>query len=176
MMKHASIFFPIVCSLAVAVLCSCASRIQAPCTASLSPTRVRTWEGRAFDRVVGYRFANSAEWRSVLRLDLKQVDLAYLQKMKRNEAELNEAQTDQLMDAIHGTRPTAEPAVCYEPHHIFLFHAKDQLVGAFEFCLQCQQYRAWPRRELRVNENYVKLAALCRELGLGVKPPQRWRP
>jgi hypothetical protein len=154
------------------VICGCASKPQPPKT-PLSHQGIRTWEGRVFDRVVGYRFADSPEWRSVLRMDLHQLDMAYLQKMKRNEAVLSEAQIDQLMDAIFGPHPPPNLAICYEPHHIFIFFANDQPVGAFEFCLQCGQYRAWPDKTLHINESYQKLAALSRQLGLGVKPPAR---
>ena len=106
-------------------------------------------------------------------MDLHQLDMAYLQKMKRNEAVLSETQIDQLMDAIFGTHPKSDVAMCYEPHHIFIFFANDQPVGAFEFCFQCLQYRAWPKRDIGVNESYEKLAALCKKLSLGIKPPSR---
>lgn len=161
--------------LAVAMLCSCSSPPVPPTLSKTTPPHAssRQWQGRSFDKVVGYRFADSAEWRSVIRLDLHQLDMAYLQKMKRNEAVLTEEQTDELMDAIFSKHPPSFVAICYEPHHIFVFFSKAQPVGAFEFCLQCHQYRAWPKRDLAVNESYVKLASLCRKLRLGVKPPAR---
>jgi hypothetical protein len=161
------------CLFVVAMFSSCTSKPPQPSNIPLFHAGVRTWEGRAFDRVVGYRFADSSEWRSVLRLDLHTLDLAYLQKMKRNEAVLSEAQIDQLMDAIFGPHPFSDIAMCYEPHHIFIFFDKDRPIGAFEFCFQCLQYRAWPKKDLGVHESYEKLATLCKKLGLGIKPPKR---
>lgn len=163
---------------AMAGLCNCASRPQKAPKSSLPAAGIRRWEGRTFDRVVGFRFlglqfVGLPGARNVVRADSKPLDMAGLRLAKRQEAVLSESETDQLMDAILGDHPVVDRAMCYEPHHIFIFFSKDRPIGAFEICFQCQQSTAWPRRDLHVTESYAKLATLCKKLGLSIKPPSR---
>ncbi|MFO1484598.1 MAG: hypothetical protein U1F71_14650 [Verrucomicrobiaceae bacterium] len=170
MKQHIRLF----CLIAGAVLCSCSSKPPPLDASKIPPTRGvgHRWEGRDFDRVVGYRFVDF-EWTSLIRYQSNELDIESLQRGKRNEAILSGPETEQLMDAIFGAHPKSDAAMCYQPHHIFIFFAKDQPIGAFEICFQCLQSRAWPKNNLNVNESFAKLAALCKQLGLGVKPPLR---
>jgi hypothetical protein len=160
---------------ALAALCSCASKPQNTSKSSRSNAIIRHWEGRSFDRVVGYKFVDLPGWRSVVCNGSNQLDLAGLQRAKRKEVVLSEAEIDHLWEAIFSRNPPPDRAMCYEPHHIFIFFAKDEPIGAFEVCFQCSDSRGWPKRNINVNESYQKLGALCERIGLGTKAPLTWR-
>lgn len=131
------------------------------------------WPSSRYDKVVGYQFVNYSSTSSSALADTKgRLTLARLDEVKRREAVLSNQQIDRLIDAVF--IPDKEPAshaVCYDPHHIFVFYFKGRPVAAFEACFRCMNSNCRPPSKQRIDVNYSKLAELCLELGLGVEAP-----
>jgi hypothetical protein len=80
---------------------------------------------------------------------------------------LTKDQVNALFTAITGTHTPWKGAVCYEPHHGFVFYDKNgTIIGSLSICFGCQQYRASPSGELSRHWDLEGLEKLVRELGI----------
>ncbi len=152
-------------------ICGCVATGEAHVSQKHVCDARRQWQGQNFDRVVGYNFTDLPTWSTIVCTRSGKLNLAGLRDVKHKKVVLSAAQIDELFDAIFGKHSPPAHAMCYEPHHIFIFFEKDQPVGAFEICFRCSDYRAWPCRTMKVNESYPKLNALCKKLGLSTRAP-----
>jgi len=131
------------------------------------------WPSSKYDTVVGYQFVNYGYTTSSPLADVKgRLALARLNEVKRKEALLSNSQIERLLEAmfIPDTEPT-QHAVCYDPHHIFVFYSRSKAVAAFEVCFRCLNSNKRPSAGRKTNVNYSMLAGLCLELGLGTDSP-----
>jgi hypothetical protein len=137
-------------------------------TSAISPK----WPDKQFDRVVGYQFVNPPGIGSPF-LDGKDApSFKQLSQLKRKEAELSAADTEQLFKAMFSDEPPPKIFfACYEPHHIFVFYSGEKAVAAFEVCFLCSSSGAWPGQPAASNPSFKKLAGLCLSLGLGTDVP-----
>ena len=131
------------------------------------------WPVAKYDKVVGYQFVNYGYSTSSPLADSKgRLTLTRLNEVKRKEAVLSNQQVNALVDAIF--IPDKEPvshAVCYDPHHIFVFYSKGDPVAAFEVCFRCMNSNCRPASRRETDVNYARLTQLCMELGLGTEAP-----
>lgn len=133
----------------------------------------KPWPGATFTRVVGYTFLNEhpREDEFTLLRDEK-LNEAQLKQFKTAEMPLNAAQASRLVIAASSAPVFHRGAACYEPRHIFVFYdGANKPVGAIEVCFRCQWVREIPEQE-NWKPDWVALAKLSWELGLGLGSPK----
>jgi hypothetical protein len=138
---------------------------------STTKSSQRKWNGKEFDRVVGYQFKDLPGVVPIAANDLGKLDMESLQKVKLKEAVLSDSQVEELFQAIFSTASSLPVFNCYDPHHIFIFYTGEKPIGAFEVCFICHGTRTWPKANMKITESYPMLRKLCSELGLGFSRP-----
>ena len=90
---------------------------------------------------------------------------------------LTAEQIDVLVSAITGKHQPVGGALCYIPHHGFVFYDKDsKILGHVEICFMCGNYYSMPRKGLSRDWDLSKLGTLVRELGLPMfNSPDKWK-
>lgn len=129
-------------------------------------------------RVVAYRFGfpdeeNEKAPRLPARIITQdgRLDIDTLEDLKMAEATLTPDQVSRFVDAVYGSHEKTDPAACYEPHHIFLFYDKDDiLINVVEICFGCTNLHASPEiKESQVwRHDFRELARICDEVGIGM--------
>jgi hypothetical protein len=86
-------------------------------------------------------------------------------------ARLNQTQVKELLKAITGKHPEHMVALCYNPHHAFVFFdSTGKPVASFEICFECSNYYWQPQRSLN-KYNYIDIKSvrkIVQELGLPI--------
>lgn len=99
------------------------------------------------------------------------LDIATLKSLKVAQATLTRDQVNRLVDSVYGPHSQAGAAACYDPHHIFLFYDKaDVLINVVEVCFACINLHAQPQiKEAQWNRHdFRNLARICDEAGIGL--------
>ena len=80
-------------------------------------------------------------------------------------ADLSKAQEEALFSAITGTHTPLKSAMCFEPHHGFIFYDEGGVVvGSISVCFGCRNYRLSPRGEVSRRWDWPGLKALLEDL------------
>lgn len=81
--------------------------------------------------------------------------------------DLTAEQTKKLYSAITGTHFHMKGAMCFMPHHGFIFYdADDKIIGSITICLKCNNYRHAPAGELSKIFDLKGLESLILELNI----------
>lgn len=140
-----------------------------------NPSHKATWPAKDYSKVVGYRFkipsddAKGPVPSGFSLLTKAGLDAKQLANLTIKSAELSPAQVARLEKATFSTTHRTEPASCYDPHHIFVFYAKDGTVtNAIEVCFSCTGVATIPAttEEQWYCHDFVALTYLADELGL----------
>ncbi len=138
-------------------------------------TSKATWPAKGYTKVVGYRFkipsddAKGPVPSGFSLLTKAGLDAKQLANLTIKSSELSPAQVAKLEKATFSITHRSEPAACYDPHHIFVFYAKDGTVtNAIEVCFSCTGLATIPSttEEQWYRHDFVALAYLADELGL----------
>ncbi len=132
------------------------------------------WPPEGIARVVGYRYEipRGAYNAFLLRDDgderNSRLHHAELARLTRASKELTPAQVERLLAASFSEDGVGVGAACYQPHHIFVFHAPDgSIAQAIEVCFECYGIQAAPiPAGDPPSADFKALALLCDELGL----------
>lgn len=82
---------------------------------------------------------------------------------------LNDAQRKRLYSAITGANEHLKAAMCFEPHHGFVFYdASNKILGNLTICFGCNNYTHAPKGELSKVFDLKELKNLVMELKLPV--------
>ena len=66
---------------------------------------------------------------------------------------LSKAELERLESCVTGSRNGNWGALCYAPHHGFVFYDEnDQILGHLEICFMCQNYKYAPRTETQMEQ------------------------
>ena len=85
---------------------------------------------------------------------------------------LTNNEADVLCDAVCGNHPDHEIALCYMPHHAFLFvDERNSIVGHLDICFQCLNYRGTPAGYAN-NFDIEAIAQLLQGLGVPLSNPE----
>lgn len=134
-----------------------------------------SWPAKDYAKVVGYRFKISSDDAKgpapsgFSLLTKAGLDAKQLANLTIKSAELSPAQVVRLEKVTFSTTHRTEPAACYDPHHIFVFYAKDGTVtNAIEVCFSCTGVGTIPaaKEQQWYRHDFVALAYLADELGL----------
>lgn len=134
-----------------------------------------TWPAKDYAKVVGYRFkipsddAKGPVPSGFSLLTKDGLDSKQLASLTIKSAELSPAQVVKLEKAAFSATHRTEPAACYDPHHIFIFYAKDGTVtNVIEVCFSCTGVATIPSTTEKqwYRHDFVALAYLADELGL----------
>jgi hypothetical protein len=148
----------------------CLAVISLAASALLPPEKQVFWPRVKYDRVIGYQYANP--W----KLDglIFNGDLLFdrLPHLKALEKELSKEQAHKLLQ-ITFTRVNGQPgALCYMPHHLFVFYEGQKAVAAIDVCFECDKIKCWPPEDVWKTTSFAELKSLCVELGLGTDAPK----
>ena len=126
------------------------------------------WPSVPYSKVVGYQF-EIPKLPDDLLID-GSLDTEKLKLYTIKSAELDKEQAVQLLGAVLEPQSPIGPALCFSPHHVFVFYAEDQApVAAVEICFGCMQVKTWPHAvRSSVGHDFEALASLAVELGLGL--------
>jgi hypothetical protein len=94
-------------------------------------------------------------------------------------ADLTPEQTEKLYSAITGTHTHQKGAVCFQPHHGFVFYgASGEILGSISLCFGCVGYRHAPQGEVSKVFDIKALEELVMELKMPIleDPKQKWYP
>ncbi|MBL8888785.1 MAG: hypothetical protein JNL67_02320 [Planctomycetaceae bacterium] len=84
---------------------------------------------------------------------------------------LTTAQVKKLEAAITGSHPEVGRAMCFQPHHAFVFFDKDGvIVGNIDICFLCSNYYGSPG-EFVFNWDLLAIAEVIHELGIPLSNP-----
>ncbi len=133
-------------------------------TSSKSVSEGTAWPHVAYDKVIGYHFENPNHSTFVAEA-VTASTVAGLSKVKTQEVTLDDKQAKELLAATFDAAKPVSLAFCYDPHHVFVFYAKDTPVAAIEVCFHCITVQCWPKDELVHHNDFVKLNGLCQALG-----------
>ena len=86
-------------------------------------------------------------------------------------ARLSANQVQRLLRAITGKHPEHLHAMCFNPHHGFVFYdASSKPVAWIEVCFECGNTESWPEGRKLTEDDMDALLALCKELKLPHTP------
>jgi hypothetical protein len=140
----------------------------------MPPAGVNGWPGKPYDKVVGYRFENTDHLSFIQDGELR---IAKLDQQKRKETALSSGNVKTLLTASFEAEKPQGGALCYEPHHIFVFYAKTEPVGAIEICFQCLGAKCWPENKaIWWHTDFANISKLTSALGLGGFPANATKP
>ncbi len=133
-----------------------------------------TWPPAGTARVVGYRYEiprgayNAYLLHSEAGERNRRLHHAELARLTRASKELTPGQIERLLAASFNKDGLGVGAACYQPHHIFVFHAPDgSVTQAIEICFECYGIEAAPiPAGDPPSADFKELARLCDELGL----------
>ena len=130
------------------------------------------------DKVIGVRFVipgekpeNTVGYGFSLLEGDGEVNISDLERIGVKTAELNREQISKLISAVYEYDKPIPGALCYRPHHIFLFYDEDdELVNSVEVCFECTQIRTSPPIDETglLGYDFKTLALLCDEIGIGL--------
>jgi len=133
------------------------------------PAGINGWPHKAYDKVVGYQFANPDH---VSFPKDGTLALENLKDLKRKESVLNADQSTALLKAAFETDAPSGGMLCYDPHHLIVFFSEDNPVGAIEICFSCWGIRSWPENKaIWWHTSLNDIGKLTTALGLGVRGP-----
>ena len=119
------------------------------------------WPGE-FTKVVAVAYDFTQEKNS----DLVVVDKRLHKGVFFSSQALSKSQVATLMASITGKHTPWRPAMCFEPHHGFVFYdKKNAIIGSLSICFGCKSYQASPAGELSRRWDLVGLEKLLNDLG-----------
>jgi hypothetical protein len=135
----------------------------------LPPEKPVFWPRIKYDRVVGYQYANPWKLDGLIFEGGLLVDR--LPHLKTLEKELSKEQAHQLLQFTFTRGNQAPSALCYIPHHVFIFYEGKKAVAAIDVCFMCDKIRCWPAEDIWKTTNFAELKRLCVDLGIGTDAP-----
>jgi len=127
------------------------------------------WPGVKYAKIVGYRFKDPDLQPNGGFLKKADIDMAELKNRTVKTATLSSDQATNLLKAISGTRKHVPRAMCYNPHHLFLFiDENNKVVAAFEFCLECGGERFTSPLDKTKIPDFRAIAKVCEDCGIGL--------
>lgn len=148
----------------------CLSFLCPAASALLPPEKQVFWPRAKYDRVVGYQYANP--WKLDGLIFNGNLLSDRLPHLKTQEKELSKEQSHKLLQITFARTNNQLGALCYMPHHLFVFYEGQKAVAAIDVCFKCDKITCWPSEEVWKTTSFAELKSLCVELGLGTDAPK----
>ncbi len=143
-------------------LSSCAPYAKVFAPASPAPGTQVSWPNVAFTEVRAYCYDYTAEKASSFFINGRM----HAGVKDPAGVKLSPAQTQRLLSVLTISQDKQKRAVCYKPHHAFVFYnASNKPVAVFEMCFGCNKFVSTPRGTPEYID-YNALVLLTKELGL----------